>query len=144
MIAKLLVDTVVSEMKNYFKGSNGCFSETRDVFSARLHSYILETEKYLEAAVIGEIGNNTFDHNFGFNNDYPKGVYCNTAYEQKYAILADYGKGLRQSLLSVLPSIASDVEAIEIAFTKRISGRSPEQTLTRFPFVPATFRKSFW
>jgi len=43
-------------------------------------------------------------------------------------VLADYGMGVRRSLLSVLPAIASDLEAIEIAFTKRISGRSPEQT----------------
>ena len=144
MIARMLVETVISEMRTNFKENNGHFLETRDVFSARLHSYILATEKYLEAAIIGEIGNNTFDHNFGFNSNYPKGAYCNTAYKQKYTILADYGKGLRQSLLSVLPSIASDIEAIEIAFTKRISGRSPEQRGNGLKFVSETVQQNNW
>ena len=144
MIARILVGTVISEMENYFKGNTGHFSETRDVFSARLHSFILDTEKYLEAAIIGEIGNNTFDHNFGFNSSYPKGTYFNTAYEQKYTILADYGKGLRQSLLAVLPSIASDIEAIEIAFTKRVSGRSPEQRGNGLKFVAEMIQQKNW
>lgn len=39
------------------------FSKTRDVFQARLDTYISRTNKYLESAVIGEIGNNTYDHN---------------------------------------------------------------------------------
>ena len=39
------------------------FSKTRDVFQARLYIYISRTNKYLESAVIGEIGNNTYDHN---------------------------------------------------------------------------------
>jgi hypothetical protein len=31
-----------------------------DVFTARLESFIIDTNKYLEAAIVGEIGNNQF------------------------------------------------------------------------------------
>ena len=58
--------------------------------------------------------------------------------------MADYGKGVRQSLLFVLPSIASDVEAVEIAFTKRISGRSPEQRGNGLKFVSEAIRENNW
>ena len=65
-------------------------------------------------------------------------------YKKRYTILADYGKGLRQSLLPVLPSIVSDIEAIEIAFTKRISGRSPEQRGNGLKFVSEAIQKNNW
>jgi hypothetical protein len=59
-------------------------------------------------------------------------------------VLADYGRGVRQSLLSVLPSIGSDIEAIEIAFTKRISGRFPEQRGNGLKFVSETIQQNNW
>ena len=144
MIEKTLVEAVVSEMNNCFKENEECFSRTRDVFTARLQSFVLKTEKYLESAIIGEIGNNTFDHNFGFNTAYPKGVYCNMLYKNRYTVLADYGKGIKQSLSLVLPSIASDIEAVEIAFTKRISGRSPEQRGNGLKFVAEMIQQNNW
>ena len=144
MIEKHIVEAVVSEMNDCFSKSNECFSKTRDVFIARLQSFILETEKYLEAAIIGEIGNNTFDHNFGFYTTYPMGSYCNLSYKQKYIVLADYGKGVRQSLLCVVPTISSDMEALEIAFTKRISGRSPEQRGNGLKFVSEAIQQNSW
>jgi len=144
MIKESTVETIIAEKALFFEKKDEYFSRTRDVFTARLQSYILETGKYLEAAVIGEIGNNTFDHNFGFSNNYPGGVYCNVSYEQKYTVLADYGRGIRQSLLPVLPSIGSDLEAIEIAFTKRISGRSPEQRGNGLKFVSETIQQNNW
>ena len=119
-----IIESAILEKNNFFMEKDDSFSRTRDIFSARLQTYILKTEKYLESAIIGEIGNNTFDHNFGFSSEYPSGVYCDFTYKQKFIVLADYGKGVKQSLLSVVPSIASDIEAVEIAFTKRISGRS--------------------
>ena len=144
MIDKEISEIAIMEMNNYFIENDEFFSKTRDVFSARLQTFILKTEKYLEAAIIGEIGNNTFDHNFGFSSAYPSGVYCNYNYKQKYILLADYGKGIRQSLLSVLPSITSDIEAVEIAFTKRISGRSPEQRGNGLKFVSETIQQNNW
>ena len=144
MISKEIAETAVLDMNNCFIENGECFSKTRDVFTARLQTFILKTQKYLEAAIIGEIGNNTFDHNFGFCSAYPNGVYCNFAYNQKYILLADYGKGVRQSLLSVLPSIISDIEAVEIAFTKRISGRSPEQRGNGLKFVSEAIQQNNW
>ena len=144
MIEKAIVETIANEMNDFFVENVDCFSRTRDVFTARVQSFVLETEKYLEAAIIWEIGNNTFDHNFGFSSTHPIGVYCNVAYMQKYTVLADYGKGVRQSLLFVLPSIASDVEAVEIAFSKRISGRSPEQRGNGLKFVSEAIQQNNW
>ena len=144
MIEEKIVEAVISEMNNCFRESFEYFSKTRDVFAARLQSFILGTERYLEAAVIGEIGNNTFDHNFGFIADYPTGVYCNTSYKQKFVVLADYGKGIRKSLSLVLPSIASDKDAVETAFTKRISGRAPEQRGNGLKFVSETIQQNSW
>jgi len=144
MIDETILETVISEMLVCFNDGNEYFSETRDVFTARMQSYILGTKKYLEAAIIGEIGNNTFDHNFIFEDNHPRGVYCNLSYKQRYIVLADYGKGVKQSLLSVLPSIGSDVEAIETAFTKMISGRSPEQRGNGLKFVSETIQQNKW
>jgi len=144
MINGVIVDAIISEMNNCFGKDDGCFSMTRDVFAARLQSYILETGMYLEAAIIGEIGNNTFDHNFGFNSAFPKGAYWNSVYMQKYTVLADYGRGIRQSLSQVLPSIASDAEAVETAFVKRISGRAPEQRGNGLKFVSEAIQQNAW
>ena len=59
MICETILKAVISAMLACFKENNEYFSKTRDVFTARLQSYIPETEKYPEAAIIGEIGNNT-------------------------------------------------------------------------------------
>jgi hypothetical protein len=144
MIAKTIVEAVTAESVKGFNEADVCFSKTRDAFTARIQSYIMETKKYLEAAVIGEIGNNTFDHNFIFEENFPWGVYCNLSYKGKYIVLADYGMGVRRSLISVLPSIGSDLEAVETAFTKRISGRSPEQRGNGLKFVSETIRQNGW
>jgi hypothetical protein len=72
------------------------------------------------------------------------GAYCNYKYLQKYTILADYGKGIKQSLQSVLLTIESDREAVEIAFTKRVSGRSPEQRGNGLKFVSQAIQQNNW
>jgi hypothetical protein len=144
MIAETVIKTLIAETIHGFNENDECFSKSRDIFSARIQSYILETNKYLEAAVIGEIGNNTFDHNFIFQQNFPWGVYCNLSYKGKYIVLADYGMGVRQSLSSVLPSVGSDADAVETAFTKRISGRSPEQRGNGLKFVSEAIRENNW
>jgi len=144
MISEAIVDLVISEMINGFTGNDEYFSKTRDIFTARLQNYIIETKKYLEAAIIGEIGNNTFDHNFVFEKGFPGGVYCNLSYKQECVVLADFGMGIKRSLLSVLPEITSDLEAVEVAFTKRISGRSPEQRGNGLKFVSETIQHNNW
>ena len=44
-------------------------SKTRDIFDTRLYSFTNKTQNWLFGAVIGEIGANTFDHNFTFQAD---------------------------------------------------------------------------
>ena len=144
MISETVLEIIISEMLGCFGESGEYFSKTRDVFTARVQSYVLETEKYLEAAIIGEIGNNSFDHNFAFISNYPRGVYCNVSYMQNYIVLADYGKGVKESLLPVAPFLRSDVEAVETAFTKRISGRFPEQRGNGLKFVSQTIQQNKW
>jgi hypothetical protein len=144
MKESVFIKTIITDMQDHFSKAPEHFSPTRDVFTARLQSYITETNKYLEAAIIWEIGNNTFDHNFIFENNCPRGVYCNFSYLQEYVVLADYGKGIKRSLSLVLPEIETDIEAIEIAFTKRISGRSPEQRGNGLKFVSETIQQNNW
>jgi len=144
MIDGTVTETLIAETVRGFDENDECFSGSRDVFSARIQSYILQTNKYLEAAIIGEIGNNTFDHNFIFQQNFPSGVYCNLSYQKKYIAIVDYGMGVRQSLASVLPSIGSDAEAVETAFTKRISGRFPEQRGNGLKFVSETIQENKW
>jgi hypothetical protein len=59
MIDQKIIQTVTSDMQAHFTKTSEHFSATRDVFTARMQSYIIETNKYLESAIIGEIGNNT-------------------------------------------------------------------------------------
>jgi hypothetical protein len=144
MINENIVKEIICEMKNQFKNNEEYFAKTRDVFTAIMQSFVLETKKYLEAAIIGELGNNTFDHNFIFQNNYPIGVYCNITYKSEYTVVADFGKGIRQSLTPVVPSIGSDLEAVETAFTKKISGRFPEQRGNGLKFVSETIQQNNW
>ncbi|MDR3311668.1 MAG: hypothetical protein LBS64_00840 [Spirochaetaceae bacterium] len=65
-----IIAAVISAMTNCFGQDTEHFSPTRDVFTARVQTYITETQRYLEAAIMSEIGNNTFDHNGGLPGYY--------------------------------------------------------------------------
>jgi hypothetical protein len=142
MIDKDIIENIIKLRENGFEKDKDHFSITRDIFTARLESFITGTGKYLEAAVIGEIGNNTFDHNFIFENMNQKGVYFN--FYTEHVILSDYGRGIKESLSQVIPNIQTDFEALEIAFTKNISGRSPEQRGNGLKFVSKTIQENNW
>lgn len=73
------------------KADYNYFCTSRDVFQARLDSYARRTKEYLGAAVVGEIGNNTFDHNWEYKEGYIRGAYFNTD-NDKLIILADFGQ----------------------------------------------------
>lgn len=76
--------------------------------------------------VAGEIGDNSYAHNIG---NWPDVVGIFFAYDlnKRQIVLADRGQGVRVTLQRVRPTIASDVEALRIAFTETLSGRSPEK-----------------
>ena len=116
--------------------TNSQVSETRDVCEARSQKVIpllLKNKFSIEDArliysVIGEIGNNAYDHNLGLWKDQP-GCYLLSEFDDSGItfVLADRGRGMFSSLKRVLPDLKNDQEAIETAFQKVISGRSPEQ-----------------
>jgi hypothetical protein len=142
-MSKELIDNTMYDYGLGFPGRGTCFCTSRDVFSARLDAFIRETDRYLEGAIIGEIGNNTFDHNFNYSADFPRGIYFNRD-RSDMIVLADYGCGIRKTLSRVVPTLSSDLEALETAFTKVISGRAPEQRGNGLKFVLSNMLDNQW
>lgn len=117
-------------------------SQTRDVFEARHNKLAKEFERathntklaYLLSAAVGEIGNNSFDHNFGNWPDIP-GVYCEINLIEKIICLADRGNGVFYTIGRVRPEIHDDIEALRVAFTEIVSGRPTENRGNGLKFV---------
>ncbi|OGF34823.1 hypothetical protein A2482_01990 [Candidatus Falkowbacteria bacterium RIFOXYC2_FULL_48_21] len=103
------------------------------VFQARLN--VLEkllgqmkdlAEVYpLITSMAGEIGSNSFDHNLGNWPDI-SGIFFGYDLNNRQVVLADRGHGILKTLGRVVPGLAGDAQALEVAFTKTISGRAPE------------------
>lgn len=113
--------------------------ETRDVFAARLSrlgSWAKEEYLPLLISVIGEVGNNCFDHNLGHWRDIPGCWYEIQATGGKLWIcVADRGQGVFRSLSRVDPEIKDDQAALLAAFERTISGRAPENRGNGLKFV---------
>lgn len=144
MVSDKIIQQVLFAKLNSFSDSQDLFSFTRDIFNARLQNYISETHKWLETAILGEIGNNTFDHNFQFEQERPRGVYFNTSFAKDFVVLSDFGMGIKSSLQKTKPDLASDLEAVTTAFTKRISGRHPELRGNGLKFVLESLKENNW
>ena len=118
------------------------YCRTHDVFKARLDtmSLILNQDVTVKSmvslitAVTGEIGNNSFDHNFGNWPDVP-GIFFDYNTDKRTIILADRGVGIRATLLRVRPLLKDDIEALTVAFKERVSGRAPEHRGNGLKFV---------
>lgn len=135
----------ISECVDAIKSHNTEYiSKTRDIFSARLESYISSSQKYLEAAILGELGNNTFDHNINFNEPFERGVYFNTEYKNGLVIVADFGRGLLDSLRQTQTHLNNDEDAIKTAFLERVSGRFPESRGNGLKFVLESLIENKW
>lgn len=113
------------------------YCETRDIFQAKLNrmiddllanNNIIKEEKiYLASAIVGEIGNNSFDHNLGNWPDVMGTFFAYNFIDGKIEIvLADRGQGILKTLKRAKPELKNDSEALKTAFTERISGRAPE------------------
>ena len=63
----LLAEKVLSKI-SLIKENEENWASYKDIFEARLQAFNLQTEEWLLGAVIGEIGFNTFDHNFSFSS----------------------------------------------------------------------------
>lgn len=129
---------------NLIVGETKGVSPSRDYFSARLERLSNElqiagfsmADLALLVAVVGEIGNNTFDHNLGYWRDEPGCYFAFEIVNNSCVIcLADRGRGILSSLSSVDPKLTSFQEALETAFKKVISGRAPEKRGNGLKFV---------
>ncbi len=119
------------------------YCQTRDVAQARVEAVKLELAKNgwsqsdaaLITAILGELTSNAFDHNLGQWSDVP-GCWLETGVDQHLftAVIADRGQGVRSSLERVRPGI-DDQEALNIAFTQRVTGRAPEKRGNGLKFV---------
>ena len=122
--------------------SSDQYCPTQDMFRARLDtmSIILDRDSDIKnitpliVAVTGEIGNNSFDHNFGNWPDVP-GIFFDYNIDKRVIILADRGLGIRTTLLRVRPGLKNDIDALTVAFSERVSGRAPEQRGNGLKFV---------
>ncbi len=122
---------------------------TRDIFQVRLQSFLTHVQKqigddaYLLTAIVGEIGNNSFDHNLGNWRDVP-GVLFAYDMEKRLVVLADRGQGIRKTLSRVMAEIKDDQEALNIAFTRVVSGRKPERRGNGLKFVVQVLKEKKW
>lgn len=118
------------------------YCETNDIFSARLQRLSTQLgadEKLKEVfplvvAVIGEIGNNSYNHNIGNWVDL-LGIFFGYNIQRREVVVADRGRGVLATLKRVLPELKTDTEAIKVAFTKYISARAPEDRGNGLKFV---------
>src|SRR3989344_7535466 len=109
------------------------YSPDRDIFQARLlrmQDELLASGKdsgfvSFVGSIVGEIGNNSYDHNLGNWPDMP-GVFFGYDIHKKIIVLADRGLGILKTLSRVRTSLQTHEEALRVAFTETISGRAPE------------------
>lgn len=136
------ITSIISRIEAASKNNDkDYFCLTRDVFAARIDTYVLRTNNYLESAIIGEIGNNTFDHNWDFAEGYLRGTYLSI--DNDIVVLADFGRGIKKSL-EVVYKAKTDEEAVKVAFTEHISGRTPEKRGNGLKFVLDNVKKNNW
>src|SRR3989344_1058444 len=103
------------------------------IFKARLSRFEFDLSKNqkfnkifsLIVAVAGEIGNNSFDHNLGNWRDV-NGIFFGYNLSAGKLVLADRGQGVLTTLKRAKPSLSNYNDALKIAFTEIISGRTPE------------------
>lgn len=118
------------------------YCTTSDVFQSRLVRLQNELAKIADmntpfsliVALVGEIGNNSFDHNLGNWRDVP-GIFFAYDLKKRTIVLADRGQGLLKTLQRVRPDLQTHAEAMQIAFTEIVSGRAPESRGNGLKFV---------
>ncbi len=127
---------------------NDLYCQTRDVFQSRLEklqhtlqSKLPEWAASLLTAVVGEIGNNSFDHNLGNWPDIT-GIYFSYDARNRNIVLADRGQGILATLKHVRPELINASEALKVAFTETVSGRFPEARGNGLKFVRSVIIKN--
>lgn len=145
MIQSTVIEDFVNKISRIKLGDYpDYFSRTRDIFDARLVTYTNKNQNWLFGAVLGEIGANTFDHNFSFSDNIIKGIFCDFESNQDFVFMCDFGAGIKSTLSKSIPEINNDLEALEIAFTKPVSGRAPELRGNGLKFVISSIVENKW
>jgi excisionase family DNA binding protein len=130
-----------AEAKIALEPKSDAYCQTRDVFQARLEQFQSKLSRIIPldtvsliTAVAGEIGNNSFDHNLGNWPDIA-GIFFSYAIRNRKVVLADRGQGILTTLKRVRTELTSSSEAMKVAFTETISGRSQETRGNGLKFV---------
>lgn len=120
------------------------YCQTSSIFQARLSTFESALQKIpdlsansrfsLVAAITAEIGENAFAHNLGNWPDVP-GVFFAYDTNRRHVVIADRGVGVLATLRRVKPELRTDRDALKVAFTERISGRTPENRGNGLKFV---------
>ena len=145
MISEDVVSKFIEKLPQVRNGNfSDYLSRTRDVFDARLMTYTTQNQNWLLGAIIGEIGANTFDHNFSFRSDVPKGVFFDYETVNDYIFICDFGAGLRTTLSRAVKNLQNDLQAIKTAFTEPVSGRAPEMRGNGLKFALSSVVQNKW
>jgi len=118
----------------FYCPTNDYFRFRLDKFNKELENAEINVDIPLLTAIAGEIGNNSFDHNLGNWPDVP-GIFFTYDLNKRQAVLADRGQGILNTLKRVKPSLQTESEAIQTAFTEILSGRAPETRGNGLKFV---------
>ena len=111
------------------------YCERQDRFTSRLEGKMVpvllgaaipEDIVSLLVQMTGEIGDNSFAHNGANWPDVP-GIFFAYDTNKRVIVLADRGQGVRSTLRRVRPELETDSDALRVAFTEIVSGRSPEK-----------------
>ena len=113
--------------------NNSYFCVDNAIFQTRLQKLERELQEIdalkndfsFITSIVGEIGNNSFDHNLGSWPDV-RGILFMYDLKKRQIVLADRGHGILSTLKRVRPKLKNDKEALLMAFTEKISGRAPE------------------
>lgn len=139
-LSVIAFDWVSAEKNTELPGMLYC--QDSSIFQARLaklqealiRASISNSILSLLVAITGEIGNNSFDHNLGNWPDTP-GIFFGYDVNKREIVLADRGQGILKTLQRVRSELKNYKEALSIAFTEVISGRSPEDRGNGLKFV---------
>lgn len=141
-LAKIWVSsTKANEPQPYYCSDGSVFQTRLAKLEASLRQMTgMENDCSLITASIGEIGNNSFDHNVGLWPDI-RGIFFAYDINKRQIVLADRGQGILTTLKRVKPELSSDEEALLVAFTEKISGRAPESRGNGLKFVRSVITK---
>src|SRR3989338_379544 len=121
------------EAKKPFLPEHDFYCSTSDRFKAQFERMAQEMDARADwkkfgsliSSAAGEIGNNSFDHNLGNWPDIA-GTFFAHDLGKSTIILADRGVCLLATLRRVRPTLATDEEALRMAFTEIITSRTSE------------------